>query len=77
MNREPLHALHTLEVYEPIERDAGGAGSKTEDFCSLIAIERLEDSPPPYNDRVRTIITVVVRRRSPFIHINVRCTGNQ
>src|ERR1700676_4831151 len=77
MDRESLHTLHALQIYEAAERHTGGTGGKTEDLGSLVAVERLECSPPPNNYWVRAGVAIVFCRRAPFVYVDVRRAGDK
>jgi hypothetical protein len=77
MDRESLHTLDTLQIHEAAKRNSRGTGRKTEDLGSLVAIKRLEGSPPPYDNWIRAVVTIIFRCSSPFVHIDIRCARNE
>lgn len=77
MNRESLYSLYSLEIDETIERDTRSASRKAQHLGPFFAIERLESSPPPNDDGVRACVSVVFRRRSPLVDVNIRRPGDE
>jgi len=77
MNRESLNSLHPLEIDEPIEGYTRSAGRKAQHLGPLFTIERLEGPPPPNNDGVRACVSVVLRRGSPLVNVNIRRPRNE
>lgn len=71
MDREPLHSLNALQVYEPFERHTRCTSCEAEHLRLLVTIERLERSPPPNDDRIRARIARVLCCRPPFIDVYV------
>jgi hypothetical protein len=74
---EPLHPLYALQVYKAPERHTRGTCSEAEYLRSLVAIEGLEGTPPPDNDRIGTAVTIVFSRSPPFINIDIGCARNE
>lgn len=52
VNRKALSALHTLQIIESAQGHPRRASGKAEHLRTLIATERLERTPPPYNDGI-------------------------
>lgn len=77
MNRKSLNPLHPLEINEAIEGHTRSASRKAQNLGPLFTIERLESSPPPYNDGIRACVSVVFRCSSPLINVNVRRPRNE
>lgn len=50
---------------------------EAENLGSLVAVERLEGSPPPCDDWVGLAVTVVLGGGAPLVDINVRCSRDQ
>lgn len=72
MNRESLDSLYPLEIDETIERHTRSAGRKAQHLGPFFAIERLESPPPPNDNGVRACVSVVFRRSSPLIDVDIR-----
>ena len=77
VDREPLGALHTLQLHETAQRHTRRSRRETEHFRPLFPRERLERTPEPDDDRIRARVPVVLRRRPPLIDVNVGCAGDE
>ena len=77
VDREPLGALHTLQLHETAQRHTRRSRRETEHFRPLFPRERLERTPEPYDNRVGARVAVVLRRRPPLIDVDVGGTRDE
>ena len=77
MDRETLGTLDTLQLDESAQRYTGCARCEAENLGSFFTIEGLERSPPPNDNRIGACVAIVLGSSAPFVHVDVRGSGDQ
>lgn len=77
MNREPLRPLHALQISKPTQRHPRRPRRETQHLRTFVTIERLQRTPPPYDDWVRGVVPVVVCRCTPFVNVDLGGSGDE
>lgn len=77
MDGESLDTLDTLELGEAAEGYSRGTSSEAQYLGPLFSVERLQSTPPPDDDWIRTRVSVVLSRSTPFVNIDIRSTRDE
>ena len=77
MDGESLDTLDTLQLGEAAEGHSRGAGSEAQYLGPLFSVERLQSTPPPDDDWIRTRVAIVLGRSTPFVNIDIRSARDE
>lgn len=77
MDVELAESIHTLEFFEPIERNFAGTTDELEKFGAFLFIERSDSTPEPLDLRRGCRVVVVFGIVLPVIHVNFGQAGDQ
>jgi hypothetical protein len=67
--------LDPLKIDEAIEGYSRSTCREAQDLGSLLAVKRLQSSPPPHNDGVRTGVSIILSCGSPLVDVDIGCAG--
>ena len=77
MNVEAVYAVHTLEFFEPVERNLAGSRDELKQLRTFLFVKRPDCTPEPLDLLRRGVVIVIFRIGLPVIDINVGETRNE